>query len=184
MIVPRRHATIALVRSILFVCAGNICRSPIAEALFRQIASSRPRLSALEIGSAGTIALDGNRATPDAVRIAREDFGLDLTAHQARNIDGLDADLILTMDGMVTRDVSRLPLDGRVELLGEYAGTGEIVEDPYGCSGEVYRACARQLEQLLLAAADRLERELATRDSGPGLPRRSAKRIARKGGDY
>ena len=157
-------------RSILFVCAGNICRSPIAEALFRRIAASRPPLAALEIGSAGTIALDGNRATADAVRVAREEFDLDLSTHRARNLYGLDADLILTMDGIVTRDVNRLAPDGRVELLGEYAGTGEIVEDPYGCSCEVYRACARQLEHLLLAAADRLERDAGrgTRDGGRG----------------
>ena len=157
-------------RSILFVCAGNICRSPIAEALFRRIAASRPPLAALEIGSAGTIALDGNPATADAVRVAREEFDLDLSTHRARNLYGLDADLILTMDGIVTRDVNRLAPDGRIELLGEYAGTGEIVEDPYGCSCEVYRACARQLEHLLLAAADRLERDAGrgTRDGGRG----------------
>jgi protein-tyrosine phosphatase len=149
------------VRSILFVCAGNICRSPLAEALFRHVAASRPLLAGLEVGSAGTIALDGNRATPDAVRVAREELGLDLTAHRARKIDGLDADLILTVDGIVTKAVTRLGLQGRVELLGEYAGTSEIVEDPYGCGEEEYRGCARHLDRLIRAAADRLERELA-----------------------
>ena len=150
-------------KSILFVCAGNICRSPIAEAVFREIARSRPALEGLEIGSAGTIALDGNRATPEAVAAALEAFGLDLSPHRARNIEGLDADLILTMDGTVTREVRRVGLNGRVELLGEYAGTGEIVRDPYGCSSDEYRSCARQLERLLAVMADRLEREMATR---------------------
>lgn len=148
-------------RSILFVCAGNICRSPLAEALFRQIAGSRPLLAALDIGSAGTIAMDGNRATPQAVRVAHEELGLDITAHRARNIDGLDADLILTVDGIVTREVTRLGLEGRVELLGAYSGTDEIVEDPYGGSDEEYLRCARHLERLIRAAAERLERELA-----------------------
>ncbi len=146
--------------SILFVCAGNICRSPIAEALFRETAASRPLLSALEIGSAGTIAVDGNRATADAVRVARDELGLDITAHRARNIEGLDADLILTMDAFVTQEIAGMALTGRVELLGTYAGTGEIVEDPYGCSVEAYRLCARHLERLIQAAADRLEQEL------------------------
>jgi protein-tyrosine phosphatase len=149
------------VKSVLFVCAGNICRSPMAEALFREIARSRPVLAGLEIGSAGTIALDGNGATADAIAAALEVFGLDLSPHRARNVQDLDADLLLTMDGTVTREVRRLGLNGRVELLGEYAGTGEIVHDPYGCSRDEYRSCARHLERLLLATADRLEREMA-----------------------
>jgi len=151
------------VRSILFVCAGNICRSPIAEALFGRIAKGRGALASLEVGSAGTLALEGNPPTAEAIRASREEFGLEIAAHRARNISGLDADLILTMDHMVRREVSGMRLRGRVELLGDYAGTGEIVEDPYGCPGEVYRACARHLEELLRAAADRLERELEAR---------------------
>lgn len=147
-------------RSLLFVCAGNICRSPIAEALFRRLAGERAALSALEVGSAGTLALEGNPPTAEAIRAAREEFGLDIAGHRARNVCTLDADLILTMDHMVRRDAIGMGLRGRVELLGDYAGTGEIVEDPYGCPEDVYRACARHLEELLRAAADRLEREL------------------------
>jgi protein-tyrosine-phosphatase len=165
-----QRATIAPVRAILFVCAGNICRSPIAEARFRQTMGSRPGLSALEIGSAGTIALDGNPAAPNAVRAARDELGLDITGHRARNIEGLDADLILAMDGMVTRDLLRLSLTGRVELLGTYAGTGEIVEDPYGCPIEIYRACARHLDRLIRAAAARLEQDLRNPHSSSGRP--------------
>jgi protein-tyrosine-phosphatase len=151
------------VRSILFVCAGNICRSPLAEALFRRAAASRRDLSTIEVGSAGTIAMEGNRATPEAVRVAREEFGLDLSGHRARNIDGLDADLILTMDDWVTRDVRELMLRGRIELLGDYAGTGEVVGDPYLCPIEIYRTCARHLERLIQAAADRIEQDLEHR---------------------
>ena len=154
------------VRTVLFVCAGNICRSPIAEALIRRTAASRPALAAIEVGSAGTIALDGNSATSDAIAVAREEFGIDLTVHRARDVARLDADLILTMDRRVTREVARLGLSGRVVLLGEFAGAGDIVEDPYGCSRDVYRACARQLERLIEAAAGRLEREtVASRQS-------------------
>lgn len=149
-------------KRVLFVCAGNICRSPLAEALFREIARARPALAHLEVASAGTVALDGNRATPDAIAAAREAFGLDLSSHRARHVEGLDADLVLTMDGTVTREVRRLGIGGRVELLGEYAGTGEIVEDPYGCPVETYRACADQLERLLLTVADRLEKDIAS----------------------
>lgn len=130
-----------------------------AEALFRKAAASRQALASIAVASAGTIALDGNRATPDAIRAAREEFDLDLTAHRARDVSRLDADLVLTMDARVTREVRRLGLRGQIILLGEFAGGGEIVEDPYGCAPEVYRACARQLQRLVESAADRLERE-------------------------
>lgn len=145
-----------MIASVLFVCAGNICRSPIAEALFRQIAASRPALASIDIGSAGTYALEGNRATRQAVQIAREELGLDITGHRARSVFGLDADLILTLDGIVTREVERLQPGGRVVLLGEFAGGGEIVEDPYGCTLEVYRTCAQHIKRLVEATADRL----------------------------
>jgi protein-tyrosine-phosphatase len=145
------------VRSVLFVCAGNICRSPIAEAACRHLAQSRSGLAQVEIGSAGVFAIDGNRATPDAIDAAREELGLDITAHRARGLDGLDADLILTMDASVARVAERLRLRGRIARLGDFAGTGEEVEDPYGCAGEVYRACARHIGRLVELAAERLD---------------------------
>ena len=50
------------------------------------------------------------------------------------------------------------------------AGTGEIVEDPYGCPIEVYRACARHLDRLIQAAAARLEQELRNPGSSSRRP--------------
>jgi protein-tyrosine phosphatase len=147
------------IKSVLFVCAGNICRSPVAEALFKQLAQSRPALASLVVGSAGTIAMDGTRATMETRQAAREELGLDLSGHRARHVEGLDADLILTMDRMVTRELRRFNLEGRVELLGEYAADGETVHDPYGSVIEAHRACAQQIRRLVEAAADRLERE-------------------------
>jgi protein-tyrosine phosphatase len=148
------------VKSVLFVCAGNICRSPIAEAAFKKIAESRPALAALEVGSAGTIAMDGNTALRESRVVAWEELGLDVSRHRARNAEGLAADLILTMDRRVTREAKRLGMQGNVVMLGEYAGEGEIVEDPYGGVLDVHRECARQIQHLVEAAADRLEREL------------------------
>jgi protein-tyrosine phosphatase len=147
------------VRSVLFVCAGNICRSPIAEAACRRLASSRPTLADLEIGSAGVVAIDGNFATAEAVEAVRGELGLDITTHRARCLDHLDADLILTMDATVTRLAERATLKGRVVLLGDYAGTGEIVEDPYGRPGDVYLSCVRQIRRLVELAVQRIEAE-------------------------
>jgi protein-tyrosine phosphatase len=155
-------ATLMAIRSLLFVCAGNICRSPIAEALFKRIAESRPALASIHVGSAGTIAMDGSPPTRETLRAARDELGLDLSNHRARSIEGLAADLILTMDRRVTREVAKLGLTGRVVMLGEFAGDGEIVEDPYGAPLDVHRACARHIRRLVEAAADRLEAEDST----------------------
>jgi protein-tyrosine-phosphatase len=68
---------------ILFVCAGNICRSPFAEALARRLATERGL--DVEFESAGEIALDGDRCPRDAVAAARR-HGIDLSTHRARRL--------------------------------------------------------------------------------------------------
>ncbi len=143
---------------VLFVCAGNICRSAMAEFFFRHIAESRPGLNHVEVASAGTIALDGNHPLSPCVTIMRE-FGIDMSSHRARRVrDGLEAELILTMDAMVTQQIRALAVKGPVQMLGEYAGSaGEIVDDPYGGSEDAYRGCAAQIERLVTRLADKLE---------------------------
>jgi protein-tyrosine phosphatase len=68
---------------VLFVCAGNICRSPFAEALARQLAAERGL--DVEFASAGEIAYEGDRCPGDAVAAARE-HGVDLSPHRARRL--------------------------------------------------------------------------------------------------
>jgi len=150
------------VTSLLFVCAGNICRSPIAEELFRKIARARPALTSIDVRSAGTIAMDGSRALRETCQVAQEELGLDLTNHRSRNAEGLAADLILTLDRRVTRQAERLGLSGRVVMLGDFAGDGESVDDPFGSVLGANGACAPPIARLVAAAAERLEREIAT----------------------
>jgi protein-tyrosine phosphatase len=71
--------------SILVVCSGNICRSPIAEALLRRAIERRDDVETPAIGSAGTIAMEGAPATREAVAAARE-LGVDITRHAARRL--------------------------------------------------------------------------------------------------
>jgi protein-tyrosine-phosphatase len=145
---------------VLFVCSGNTCRSPLAEALFRRLLDESGR-NDIEVLSAGTGAYEGSPASEGAYLVAIE-AGLDLSAHRARLLDRelvKQADLILAMSrGHVSR-AERLGGEGRVHLLGEYAGLGgdELeIRDPYGGDVEGYRATLKQLEQLLIAARDRL----------------------------
>jgi protein-tyrosine-phosphatase len=154
---------------IVFVCYGNICRSPMAEALFRFMRRDRPALQDIEVASAGIGALDGNCATGEALEVLRDEFGLDLTDHRARHFSSIgDADLVLALDAYTRAAIERTRPGMKVETLGEFAGTGEDVADPYGRSTRVYRECARHVRALVAAAVERLEAELSGRaSSGP-----------------
>jgi protein-tyrosine-phosphatase len=68
---------------VLFVCAGNLCRSPFAEGLARLRADERGL--DVEFASAGEIAYEGSQCPGDAVAAARR-YGVDLTTHRARRL--------------------------------------------------------------------------------------------------
>ena len=146
------------INHLLFVCAGNICRSPMAEALLRYVAKSRPALETLEVGSAGTIALSGNLPCADAVDVMRRQFGLEIAAHRARLLTRrLRADLVLALDRETEREARALKLRAPVEMLGDYVGTGEEVKDPYGRSLRHYHEVAFQLKRLVELVVARLD---------------------------
>lgn len=134
----------------------------------RRAVAARPALAGLDVGSAGVMALEGRPPSAGAVAVLQEEFGLDISAHRARQLTpALAADLILGVDRSVTEGARALCVEGRVELLGDYAGSpDEEVEDPYLGSPEEYRRAARQLARLVDAVAARLARERA----GPEEP--------------
>jgi protein-tyrosine-phosphatase len=156
------------VKQILFVCTGNICRSPLAEALLRRALMERG-VGEVGVQSAGTGAWDGAPASEGAYLIGLE-RGLDLSSHRARLLTRElveDAHLIFTMARHHRARVHELGGEGRVFVLGEYAGrTGEEAEvgDPFGGDLEVYRDTCAELETLIAAVADRLASETRRED--------------------
>lgn len=145
---------------VLFVCAGNICRSPMAEAFMRRLVHERPGLRHVEVYSAGTVASDGSGPLDQTIRVMRTEHGIDLAGHRARRLSpNLRADLVLTMDRQVTDEAREIGAAGALHLIGDFAGSpGEEVADPYGGSLDDHRACASQVKRLVEAVADKLER--------------------------
>src|SRR5213592_3134501 len=151
-----------MIQNVLFVCTGNICRSPLAAALLERALKER----GLEVAvtSAGTGAWDGAPASEGAYLVGLE-RGLDLSGHRARLltrelVDG--ADLILTMARHHRARVDELGGEGRVFVLGEYAGregNEAEVSDPFGGDLDVYRDTCAELEALVAAVVERLATE-------------------------
>ena len=153
--------------TVLLVCTGNICRSPLAEAILLRELRERG-VEHIEAVSAGTGAWDGAPASEGAYLIGLE-HGLDLSGHRARLLTRdrvQNAELVLTMARHHRARVHELGGEGRTHVLGEYAGrTGADVEvsDPFGGDLELYRATYGELETLIRAAVERMVSEL--RDS-------------------
>jgi len=156
------------VKRILFVCTGNICRSPLAQALLARALTERG-VAEVEVQSAGTGAWDGAPASEGAYLVGLE-RGLDLSPHRARLLTREiveDMDLIFTMARHHRARVHELGGEGRVFVLGEYAGrSGDDAEvgDPFGGDLEVYRDTCTELEGLIATAADRLADEARSED--------------------
>lgn len=150
---------------ILFVCMGNICRSPSAEGVFRHLlAESQPDL-AIEIDSAGTHAYHtGNPPDRRSIEAARR-RGIDISRLRARTVTDEDFerfDLLLAMDednAALLRERAPPRYRERIRLLMEYApdaGAAEV-PDPYYGGANGFEAVLDLLE----AAAEGLLQQLA-----------------------
>lgn len=146
-------------RSILFVCTGNTCRSPLAAALCRTLLAARLGCTADElpargytVGSAGVAAWPGDPAAPAAVLVASE-HGADLTGHRSRAVGPElleQATRVVAMTrGHAATIAARFPGVGPAPVL--IGGPDDDLPDPIGGDLAVYRACA----DTLLAHLDR-----------------------------
>ncbi|XP_072912896.1 low molecular weight phosphotyrosine protein phosphatase isoform X2 [Hemitrygon akajei] len=142
-------------RSVLFVCLGNICRSPIAEAIFRKLATDQGVINKWMIDSAGVADINAGKSPDSRALNCLRQYGIE-TTHKARQVTDND---FATFDFMLCMDESNLrslkSLAGKVnnpkseiQLLGSYDPQKKnIIHDPYygeeSDFEEVYQQCLR-----------------------------------------
>ncbi len=151
--------------AVLFVCMGNICRSPLAEGLFRHKLQQAGLADAVRVDSAGTEPYHvGHRPDPRAIAVAAQ-HGVDLQPLRARQFEVADFERfthILVMDAHNHRSVSRLAADDsqlqRLHWLLDYAldMRAAPVEDPYYGGQQDFETTWRVLDRALDALLHRL----------------------------
>jgi protein-tyrosine phosphatase len=148
--------------NILFVCAANICRSPMAEWLLKDLLNKDGESGkTIMVRSAGIHNTHGSDASDQALHVMRE-RGIDMSRHRARQIswDTVKwADLILCMSEDQLKDLRQsFPEDGeKFHLLTIYCGGNGEIEDPSGRPTRAFEECAKQMDGLLVNLLEKIK---------------------------
>ncbi|NLN83057.1 MAG: low molecular weight protein arginine phosphatase [Firmicutes bacterium] len=151
---------------VLFVCTGNTCRSPMAQAIAEKLQSEQAQLPSIEYCSAGLAAFAGESISPLAVQVLSE-LDIDFSQHRAHRLTSemlAQADLILTMtnaqrNALLELDDSQI---AKTFVLNRYINAEPVdIADPFGGSEETYRQTANQLHNSIGDLLEKFKNSLA-----------------------
>lgn len=141
---------------VLFVCLGNICRSPMAEAVFRDMVEKENLSDKIIIDSAATSSWEHGNPVHHGTREKLATVGISVVGMHSRPLDerDLDADYIVGMDDSNIVNIKKFIRNrktGEVRKLLEYAGEDRIIDDPWytGDFDATYRDVVKGCKALL-----------------------------------
>lgn len=154
-------------KSILFVCTGNTCRSCMAEGILKDILKDKQ--DEVKIGSVGLFVGISKKASKNAIDVLKNEWDIDITNHKPRQLEKSDIeqfDLILTMTKVHKYAIlnSYKEALGKVFTLKEYVKFSNInkdIIDPYGGSYEDYRLCANEIRDCILKLVEMQKGDLS-----------------------
>ncbi|HVF53824.1 MAG TPA: hypothetical protein VNC78_09505 [Actinomycetota bacterium] len=156
---------------IVIVCTGNLCRSPMGEAMLRGALAAK-ECERVRVSSSGTWAMFGNPATSDAIATVKA-RGMELDAHRSRPVDIkelIEADLVLAMTSVHLREIE--------ELAPEAAGKVRLVKELREIKVGVVEGSPKERIQALLRAPRPPRRRSLDLDDPMGLPASAYERAA------
>ena len=145
---------------VLFVCTGNTCRSPIAEAVFNSL-NTDDRVTS---NSAGISIVPGSRVSKSSIELISRELKLDLKDKRAKQIEKElleESDLVLTMteygrDYLKTYFVN---YKNKIFTLSEYVGVKDEIRDPYGGTVAVYQNTYNQIRESVSLLLSKIKKD-------------------------